>query len=175
MQDSEKNRDIIKIPIRLWRIPFHYYQSGGGFRFYKYFDDVRALIGMWAMWAMARNSRNFYLYPVHVALTKKWMPNSIEIVFEASEFDRMGEVCSILTKCDCVSYQKFVVKWPPWQHCNSLLQKCVGQSNDRFTFKFNFLPQKQTNYSKQNNSFFYFACVYEDRKKTINISNWSKK
>ena len=49
MQDSEKNRDVIKIPIRLWRIPFHYYQSGGGSRFYKYFDDVRALVGMWAM------------------------------------------------------------------------------------------------------------------------------
>ena len=53
MQDSEKNCDVIKIPIRLWRIPFHYYQSGGGSRFYKYFDDVRALVGMWAMWAMA--------------------------------------------------------------------------------------------------------------------------
>ena len=105
----------------------------------------------------------------------KSMANSIMIVFGASEFDEIGEGCSIWTNCDCVSYQKFVVKWPPWQHCNSLLQKCVGQSNDGFTFKFNFLPQKQTNYSKQNNSFFYFACVYEDRNKTINISNWSKK
>ena len=84
----------------------------------------------------------------------KSMANSIMIVFGASEFDEIGEGCSIWTNCDCVSYQKFVVKWPPWQHCNSLLQKCVGQSNDRFTFKFNFLPQKQTNYSKQNNSFF---------------------
>ena len=35
-----KNRDVIKIPIRLWRIPFHYYQSGGGSHFYRYFDDV---------------------------------------------------------------------------------------------------------------------------------------
>ena len=65
------------------------------------------------MYTYTRNSRNFYLYPVHVALTKKWMPNSIRIVFEASEFDGTGEFCSICVNCNCDSYEKFVVKCLP--------------------------------------------------------------
>ena len=31
------------MPIKFWRIPFHCYQSGGGSRFYRYFDDVTIL------------------------------------------------------------------------------------------------------------------------------------
>ena len=46
MQDSEKNRDVSKIPIRLWRIPFHDYQSGGGSHFYRYFDDIMIFLGI---------------------------------------------------------------------------------------------------------------------------------
>ena len=33
-----------------------------------------------------------------------------------------GKVCSMWTKCDCVSYEKFVVKCPPWQRWRSLLE-----------------------------------------------------
>ena len=32
------------MPIKFWRIPFHCYQSGGGSRFYRYFDDVTILL-----------------------------------------------------------------------------------------------------------------------------------
>ena len=50
------------------------------------------------------------------------MPNSLMIVFSASEFDEMDEVCSIWQNCDCVSYKKFVVKYPSLKHCCSFLE-----------------------------------------------------
>ena len=34
------------MPIKFWRIPFHCYQSGGGSRFYRYFDDVTIFLGI---------------------------------------------------------------------------------------------------------------------------------
>ena len=44
------------------------------------------------------------------------MAYSLVIVFVASEFDEIGGVCSIWTNCDCVSYEKFVVKCLPWKN-----------------------------------------------------------
>ena len=34
------------MPIKFWRIPFHCYQSGGGSRFYRYFDDITIFLGI---------------------------------------------------------------------------------------------------------------------------------
>ena len=66
------------------------------------------------------------------------MSNRLVITLSTSDFDEIGEVCSIWTKCDCVSYQKFVVKWPTWQSCDSLLQKFIANQMSWFTFKSNF-------------------------------------
>ena len=54
------------------------------------------------------------------------MPNSLMIVFSASEFDEMDEVCSIWQNCDCVSYKKFVVKYPSLKHCRSFLENVTA-------------------------------------------------
>ena len=85
------------------------------------------------------------------------MSNSIVIVFEASKFDGTDEVCSIWTKCDCVSYQKFVVKWPPLQPRDSLLQKCVANQMSWFTFKSNLNKILTTETKKLLQSISYFA------------------
>ena len=54
------------------------------------------------------------------------MPNSLMIVFSASEFDETDEVCSIWENCDCVSYKKFVVKYPSLKHCRSFLENVTA-------------------------------------------------
>ena len=66
---------------------------------------------------------SFYRY---TSITKKYLSNRPIIKLGSSEIDGMDEVCSILTKCNCVSYQKFVVKSPTWQPCDSLLQKLLA-------------------------------------------------
>ena len=67
------------------------------------------------------------------------MSNRPVIMLGASKFDGMGKVCSIWTKCDCVSYQKFVVKsplmfssakiWSPIKCLFSLLNSIFVQRN----------------------------------------------
>ena len=54
------------------------------------------------------------------------MANSLVIMFGAPKYDEIVVVCSISTNCDCVSYQKFVVKRPTWQPSDSLLQKLLA-------------------------------------------------
>ena len=44
------------------------------------------------------------------------MSNSPVITLGGSKFDEIGEVCSIWANCDCVSYEKFVVKCLPWKN-----------------------------------------------------------
>ena len=54
------------------------------------------------------------------------MSNRPEIKLGSSEIDGIGEACSIRTKYNFVSSQKFVVKSPTWQPCDSLLQKLLA-------------------------------------------------
>ena len=61
----------------------------------------------------ARDIKGFLRSSGLSSFTNGSMPNSLVIVFEASEFDGTGEFCSICVNCNCDSYEKFVVKCLP--------------------------------------------------------------
>ena len=106
----------------------------------------------------------------------KSMANSLVIVFGASEIDKIGDVCSIWTNFDPVSYQKFVIKWPTWQLSGSLLQKSLANQMSGFTFKSNFHEFWTTETKKILEGFLfccYFEWIYQDRNKLINFWNQS--
>ena len=71
------------------------------------------------------------------------MPNSLMIVFSASEFDEMDEVCSIWQNCDCVSYKKFVVKYPSLKHCHSFLENVTANQMSFLFIELNFCPKNK--------------------------------
>ena len=94
------------------------------------------------------------------------------IVFSASEFDETDEVCSIWQNCDCVSYKKFVVKYPSLKHCRSFLENVIAnQMSSSFLNQIfdEYLAIEINKVKIRIHSLLAFTCIYEDRNKPISI------